>query len=226
MEKWLKADLHIHTSHSFDSLSKVEEVVFAAVERGLGAIAITDHDSISGALEAKRLVEKKGLPIQIIIGEEIKTDRGDLLAYFLRKRIAPGRIEDAIKEAKRQKAVCFAAHPYDFVRHGIDLCSLPQDVLDGIAGVEAFNARATEGMNRKAEKFAAEKGKPAIAGSDAHHVSEIGLAYTLFYEVERLDAKSLVCAKREIRGRRTPLAARLFHSKIASLSKLIWRARP
>ena len=136
-----KADFHVHTRHSGDSLSRVEDVLAAAVEKGLSAIAITDHDAIEGAREAQDIARSQGLPLQVIAGEEVRTDAGDLLVYFVEKRIAPGKLGDVLAEAKRQGAVCAAAHPYDFARHGIGLDSLPSALLARVDAVEADNLR-------------------------------------------------------------------------------------
>ena len=102
----IKADLHTHTIFSKDSLSHVEDVLAAAMKRGMGAIAITDHDGIEGAIEAQNIARKRRLPLQVIVGEEVRTDDGDLLAYFVKERIAPGKLSDVLAEVKKQKAVC------------------------------------------------------------------------------------------------------------------------
>ena len=224
MEK-LCADLHIHTLYSKDSLSRVEDVLAAAEKKGLHAIAITDHDEIDGAFEARDLARQKGLALQVIIGEEVSTDRGDLLVYFLKKRIAPGRLGDVLAEVKRQGAVCSAAHPYDFVRHGINLEQLPTRQLSAIRAVEAFNARVSvPAHNPRAEKFALSHGKALLAGRDAHHTSEIGAAFVEFEGVQELDAKSLLSAKRTLGGKLSPKYVHLFSRYAVLRKKLGWAA--
>jgi len=214
-----RADLHLHTSHSKDSLSSPREVLVAAVKKGLGAVAITDHDEISGALEAAKIARKEGLSLQVIVGEEVGTDEGDLLVYFAKKRIAPAPLAAVLAEVKRQGAICCAAHPFDFARHGINLAKLPARELSGIHAIEALNARASvASQNSSAEKFAQENGKPILAGSDAHHPSEVGAACVEFEGIKKLDARSLLSAPRKLRGSVSPAYVHLF-SRYAAISK-------
>ena len=214
-----KADFHMHTRHSGDSLSCVEDVLAAAVKKGLSAIAITDHDEIAGALEAQLIARSRKLPLQVIAGEEVRTDAGDLLVYFVKKRIAPGKLEDVLAEAKRQGAVCAAAHPYDFARHGIDLQELGSGAADKIDAIEVFNARVPlASQNARAMGFALKNKKAFLAGSDAHHPSEVGAAYVEFYGVDTLDAHALLHAHRKIGGKRSPPLVR-FYSRYAVMRK-------
>jgi len=214
-----RVDLHMHTRFSKDSLSRVEDVLAAAMRRGLSAIAITDHDGIEGALEAKEIARVRGWPLQVIVGEEVRTDEGDLLAYFVKKRIAPGKLEDVLAEVKRQHAVCAAAHPYDFARHGIDLPGLSQGALGKLDAVEVFNARVPmPSQNAHAMAFALKNRKALLAGSDAHHPSEVGAAYAEFYGVSALDAHSLLHSHRKIGGKSSSPFVR-FYSRYAVLRK-------
>ena len=209
----------MHTRHSGDSLSRVEDVLAAAVKRGLSAIAITDHDGIEGAIEAQRLARAQKLPLQVIVGEEVRTDEGDLLVYFVKERIAPGKLVDVLAEAGRQGAVCAAAHPYDAARHGIDLQGLAPGVLGKIGAIEVFNARVPlASQNARAMAFALKGGKALLAGSDAHHPSEVGAAYAEFHGVSELDAHSLLHAHRNIGGKSSSPLVR-FHSRYAVLRK-------
>src|ERR1044071_9278159 len=83
-------DLHCHTSASFDSLADPGAVVRAAAARGLTHLAITDHDRLDGALEAKATAERERLPIAILVGQEIRTPDGDMIGVFLKEPIPPG----------------------------------------------------------------------------------------------------------------------------------------
>lgn len=200
-----KADLHIHTHRSLDSLSKPSEILAAAAAKGLSAIAITDHNEIDGAFETKELAEEKNMQMQVIIGEEVSTDKGDLLVYFLKRKIPRGILSDVLKEAKKQGAVCSAAHPYDFIRHGINLETLSPATLSKIGAIEAFNARITvPSHNAKALSFAFLHRKPVLAGSDAHHPSEVGAAYVKFEGVKQLTVKNILSAPRTLSGNLSP----------------------
>ena len=217
----IRADLHTHTRFSKDSLSNIDAVLDAAVARGLGAIAVTDHDSIRGALAAQERANERGLALQVIVGEEVSTNEGDLLAYFVKRRIAPGPLEEVLAEAERQKTVCASAHPYDFARHGIALEKLPARLLAKMDCIEAFNARVPLAtMNAGAMKFALAHKKAILAGSDAHHPSEIGGAYVEFAGVEKLDAAAFLHARRVIGGSRASPLVR-FYSRYAILRKKI-----
>ncbi len=214
-----RADLHAHTCHSKDSLAAPSELLAAAVKKGLHAIAITDHDEIKGALEAQRIAKERGLKLQVIVGEEVSTDKGDLLVYFLKKRIAPDSLSRVLLEVKKQGAICCAAHPYDFARHGIAVEKLPAKELSAIDAVEAFNARITSSsFNSRALSFAQSHGKPVFAGSDAHHPFEVGAAYAEFEGIRKLDARSLLSAPRKSCGSVTPAYVHLF-SRYAVLKK-------
>lgn len=217
--KPFRADLHMHTRHSIDSLSRVEDVLDAAVKRNLSAIAITDHNEIAGAFEAAKIARQRKLPLQVIIGEEVMCDEGDLLVYFLKRRIAPGPLADVLKEVKKQGAVCSSAHPYDFKRSGIKLEKLPLAILRQIDAIEGFNARATlKGINDSAVNFALLHSKPLLAGSDAHHPMEVGGAYAEFEGVRKLDARSIISAPRKLHGRLSSPFVHFF-SRYAVLKK-------
>ena len=170
-------DLHCHTSASFDSLAKPEAVVAAAVRRGLTHLAITDHDRIEGALRA-RDAAPDGLTV--IVGEEVKTADGDLIALFLERAVAPGRsARDTIAEVREQGGLVGIPHPFDRFRGSM----LKDPKLEAIGAlvdwVEAYNARIVGGNgNDRAAAFARELGLPGIAVSDAHSVLEVGVAYT------------------------------------------------
>jgi predicted metal-dependent phosphoesterase TrpH len=170
-------DMHCHTSASFDSLAKPESVVRAAAKRGLTHIAITDHDRIEGALRA-RDAAPDGL--MVIIGEEIKTADGDLIALFLERAVAPHRsARQTIEEVRAQGGLVGIPHPFDRFRGSM----LNDPRLEAMAAqvdwVEAHNARVVGGTgNERAQAFALEMGLPGIAVSDAHSVVEVAVAYT------------------------------------------------
>lgn len=170
-------DLHCHTSASFDSLASPEAVVKAATTRGITHLAITDHDRIEGALRA-RDAAPDGLTV--IVGEEVKTADGDLIALFLESAVSPGRpARETIAEIRDQGGLVGIPHPFD--RHRGSMLNDPR--LEAIGGlvdwVEAHNARVVGGSgNERAATFARELGLPGIAVSDAHSSLEVGVAYT------------------------------------------------
>ena len=169
-------DLHCHTNASFDCLA--EAVVRAAARRGLTHLAITDHDRIEGALRA-RDAAPDGLTV--IVGEEVRTADGDLIALFLDRAVAPGRPAlETIAEVRAQGGLVGIPHPFDRYRGSM----LKDPGLEAVGGlvdwVEAHNARVVGGSaNDRAAAFAGELGLPGVAVSDAHSVLEVGVAYTI-----------------------------------------------
>jgi len=167
-----EVDLHSHTRASPDCLSDPVEVVRRARQAGLDRLAVTDHDEIRGAFEAR-----EADPDLVIVGEEVRTEEGlDLIGLFLRERIRPGRpFRDVADAIHAQGGITCAAHPLDPLR-GTDEPFLDEHV-DCIDVVEVLNGRTRPGgANRRAAEWAARHGLPAGAGSDAHLLSEIGRA--------------------------------------------------
>ncbi|MCL1811186.1 MAG: CehA/McbA family metallohydrolase [Methanomassiliicoccaceae archaeon] len=162
----MKADLHIHSNFSNDGKSTVEEIIEAAVEKGLGCIAITDHNSF----EAYGLAKDNGKVI-VIPGIEVSSKEGHILAYGIDRDIPRGMtIKETIDAIHEAGGVAFAAHPYRWwsgLGEENVLCS-------DFDGVEAKNGRSTSSGNKKAGALAARVGKPVSAGSDAHTPPCIG----------------------------------------------------
>ena len=173
------ADLHVHSRASFDALASPRDIVRVAAERGLTHIAITDHDRIDGALAA-RDAAPGGL--SVIIGEEVRTDDGDLICLFLERAIAPGlSADETIEEARSQGGMVGIPHPFDRLRGSMLRTHRGVELAERVDWVEAYNARAVGGAaNERAAEFAREHGLPGIAVSDAHSLVEVGVAYTAF----------------------------------------------
>lgn len=171
-------DLHCHTAASFDCLASPQSQVRAAAARGITHLAITDHDRIEGALRA-RDAAPDGLTV--IVGEEIKTADGDLIALFLERAVAPGRpAAETIAEVRDQGGLVGIPHPFD--RHRGSLLKDPrlEALIPLVDWVEAHNARVVGGTgNEQAAAFAREHGLPGVAVSDAHSTIEVGVAYTI-----------------------------------------------
>jgi predicted metal-dependent phosphoesterase TrpH len=171
-------DLHCHTSASFDCLASPASVVKAAASRGLTHLAITDHDKIDGALLARDLAPDG---LTIIVGEEVKTADGDLIALFLERAVAPGRsARETIEEVREQGGMVGIPHPFDRFRGSMLKDPKLEAIGQLVDWVEAHNARIVGGNgNERAAAFAVELGLPGVAVSDAHSVLEVGVAYTI-----------------------------------------------
>lgn len=170
----MKVDLHIHTLYSGDCLTPLDKVLACALKRGLDCMAITDHNEIEGAL---RLQEKS--PIKIIVGEEIRTNRGEITGYFLKERIKPGLSPArTVEEIRKQGGLVCIPHPFDRLRSSrLDLAAL-LEIEQEIDMVEVFNARNVYAAdNEKARSYAVDMGKMFAVGTDAHWPWEIGRSW-------------------------------------------------
>lgn len=174
-------DLHCHTSASFDSLASPASVVAAAARRGLTHLAITDHDTIDGALEA-RAAAPPGLTV--LIGEEIRTRDGDLIGVFLASAIPPGlSAPETIAAIRQQGGLVGIPHPFDRFRGSVAKGEGLR-TIEALAGsvdwVESWNARLMfGGGNARAADLALAAGVPGVAVSDAHTTVEVGVASTI-----------------------------------------------
>lgn len=176
------ADLHCHTSASFDSLARPAAVLRAAVERGLTHLALTDHDRIDAALAARDAAPQE---LVVIIGQEVRTTAGDLVALYLERPIPPGySMSEAAARIREQGGVVGLAHPFDRFRAGGGRRGWEAELerlVPLLDYVETWNARLMLGDgNRRAAEFAHDNGLPGVAVSDAHTVLEVGVAYTNF----------------------------------------------
>jgi predicted metal-dependent phosphoesterase TrpH len=173
-------DLHCHTSASFDSLASPQAVVRAAAVRGLTHLAVTDHDRIDGAQRA-RDAAPDGLTV--LVGEEIRTADGDLIAVFLERPIPPGLpVADTIAAVREQGGLVGVPHPFDRLRGSLAGSggTAPGGGMAAAAGlvdwIEVFNARAFGRANERAANFAREHGLPGVAVSDSHSTMEVAVA--------------------------------------------------
>ena len=170
----IDVDLHMHTDHSSDCATPVEVLLATAREQGLGAIAVTDHNEISGALEARE--RAADFDVRVIVGEEVKTaDQGEVIGLFIEERIPRGlTLQETIAEIKRQGGLVYVPHPFDRLHTVPDYEHL-LDVLDDIDLLEVFNPRvAIREFNEEAVRFAAKYRIAAGAGSDSHVPQGLG----------------------------------------------------
>ncbi len=171
----VKADLHIHTLYSPDSLSSLRQIERAALRRGIYVVAITDHNSIRGAQLLSRWSA-----LRVIIGEEVATTHGEIIGLFLQSEIPAGLSPLAtVRAIAAQGGLVCIPHPCDQVRRSSALT--PQalaEVLPWVDMIEVFNARTTYRADLDAaESIAARYALLRSAGSDAHTAGEVGRAY-------------------------------------------------
>lgn len=170
----MRVDLHNHTRYSPDSLLKLKDIVHLAKRAHLDALAITDHDTIEGAQALKALT-----PFPIIVGEEIRTNQGEVCGLFLKERIAPGQTAaTTMRQIHEQGGIVYIPHPLDRFRRTTLQREIFLQLLDHIDIVKVLNARVFLPLdNERADALAREHDLLRGAGSDTHHGIEIGRAY-------------------------------------------------
>jgi glycosyltransferase involved in cell wall biosynthesis len=172
--KLIDVDLHMHTNHSHDCATPVDVLLESAKVQGLGAIAVTDHNEISGALAAAEIAGRYG--VKVIVGEEVKTkDQGEVIGLFIREKIPRGMsLEETIAAIRAQGGLVYVPHPFDRMHSVPDYENLLK-VLDEIDAIEVFNPRVAIGaFNEEAVRFAAKYRIVAGAGSDSHVTQGLG----------------------------------------------------
>jgi predicted metal-dependent phosphoesterase TrpH len=171
----VRVDCHLHTAASGDAVTTLDQLAERIAVCALDVVCITDHNVTSAALTAL----ERGIGARVIIGEEIRTQAGDLIGLFLTERVPyvlP--LAEAVGRIRAQGGLVYLPHPFDPGRTSLghaaeELCA------DGLADiVEAFNAKiADDTLNQRAADMAESYGLPAAAGSDAHDPAGIGAAY-------------------------------------------------
>jgi predicted metal-dependent phosphoesterase TrpH/glycosyltransferase involved in cell wall biosynthesis len=173
---WILCDLHLHTSWSHDCAVEVEELLDQAEAQGLGAIAVTDHNVIGGALEAVGLAHATRPMLTVIPGEEVKTDgQGEVIGLFLSEEIQGGMtFGETIASIKAQGGLVYLPHPFDRLHAIPDPATLHRH-LPGVDVFEVYNARLLfEAYNEEALRFARKYNLTMGAGSDAHVPQGVG----------------------------------------------------
>jgi predicted metal-dependent phosphoesterase TrpH len=168
----LRVDLHLHSHYSHDGKSSLEELIARARESQLDRIALTDHNTIEGALALVRIA-----PDLAIAGEEIKTREGEVIGLFISRRVPPFLApEEAMDLIHGMGGLTYVPHPLD--RHRANF--LPERVVnlaDRIDIIETYNPWADATANRAAAQLADELGKVAATGSDSHSAEELGRSW-------------------------------------------------
>jgi len=179
----LTFDMHVHTKYSHDGRLEPEEIIRICEKKKIDGIAITDHDTIRGGIEAKKIRRD----VRVIVGAEILTDHGELIGYHLNEEIRSRKIDEVIDEIKGQGGWVAVPHPFERIRKtSVDEEKLAE-IVSRVDFIECLNGRAFWFFNERARKFASRTGKKATAGSDAHMGFEVGMCRTLINDAEKMD---------------------------------------
>jgi len=168
---YLKVEFHCHTIFSKDSLVPPQALVNSVRRKGIDRVVVTDHNTVAGARAAQALD-----PERVIVGEEIMTTRGEILAAFVSEEIPKGLTpQETIRRLKDQGAFISVSHPFDRLRKGgwkeADLL----EILPEVDAIEVYNSRCMNPMfNREARQFAEKHNIAGTVGSDAHVTWELG----------------------------------------------------
>jgi len=202
---------------STDSLATPNRLVNTCRRKGLNRVVVTDHNTIAGALATHALD-----PERIIIGEEIMTTRGEILAAYLTAEVPPGLSpQETIRRLRDQGAFISVAHPFDTWRSGHWELEDLLEIVPLVDAIEVFNARCMKpGANRRAMAFAREHNLPGLAGSDAHAAFEVGRAIMVLPQFQGPDELRAVIRQGRVKARMSPFWVH-FASRYARLRKKV-----
>ena len=213
--KKFAVEFHCHTNASKDSLTTPGDLIRAARKKGLDRVVVTDHNSILGAKAAQKLD-----PELIIVGEEIMTTRGEILAAFVQEEIPAGLTpQETIRILKEQGAFISVSHPYDTHRKGGWKESDLLEIVPYVDAIEIFNSRCMDPrFNQRAKAFAQKHDLPGTVGSDAHGAFEVGRSVNLLDPFQGPDEMRKVIRQAEYQTKLSPWWVH-FVSRYASIKK-------
>ncbi len=176
-----KLDLHNHTSYSLDGVLSPRELLALGKARGMDYLAVTDHNTLEGALEALALSEEdRSLP-RVIPGVEVSTKAGEVIGLFVKTDIPSGlSLADTVERIRAQGGLVYLPHPCDRLRRGAVSKRARSEALQLADLVEVANGRSlSKFAGLKSTRLARRAARPAAAGSDAHRAREVGQAYVV-----------------------------------------------
>ncbi|MBI3162018.1 MAG: PHP domain-containing protein [Chloroflexi bacterium] len=171
-----RVEFHCHTLASKDSLTHPETLVRTCRRKGIDRVVVTDHNTITGARAAQKLD-----PERVIVGEEIMTTRGEILAAYVTEEIPPQLSPlETIRRLRDQGAFISVSHPFDKLRSGGWMEDDLLEILPRVDAIEVFNSRCmSKRFNEEARAFAERHGVAGTVGSDAHAAFELGRSLLL-----------------------------------------------
>jgi predicted metal-dependent phosphoesterase TrpH len=198
----ISIDFHSHTVFSKDSLTPLKKFIETARRKKLDRVVVTDHNTIAGAQAAFALN-----PDLVIVGEEIMTTKGEILASFMTEEIPRGLSpKETIKRLRDQGAFISVSHPFDSWRNGAWKLEDLLEITPFVDAIEIFNARCTTAQdNQKAINFALEYHIPGTAGSDAHAAFELGKARLVLPQFSGPDELRKAIQEGQVKGGLSPI---------------------
>lgn len=197
----IKADLHVHTTFSEDSLITPKDLIFYSKKRGFNAVAVTDHNTLDGAFK----IARENPDFLVIPGMEVSSIDGHIVALNVRERIPRDlTVEETIDRIHAAGGVAIACHPYALFKG-----SLGNSVSSKFDAIETINARAVPFSRsvKKAEATAERLGLPRVAGTDAHYGPQVGYGYTVIDAEPNVEAiaKAIMDGRCQPFGQPVPL---------------------
>jgi glycosyltransferase involved in cell wall biosynthesis len=218
----IDVDLHMHTDHSNDCATPVDVLLATAREQGLGAIAVTDHNEVSGALDARAKAAEYG--VKVIVAEEIKTaTQGEVIGLFIEDKIPRGMsLEETIAAIKAQGGLVYVPHPFDRM-HAVPDYEHLLAVVEDVDAIEVFNPRiAIPAYNEEAVRFARKYRIVGGAGSDSHVAQGLGSVRIRMRDFDGPEEFLTSLADADITGR----PSSLYYAQVQALKFLQTRATP
>jgi predicted metal-dependent phosphoesterase TrpH len=198
-----RADLHIHTLASDGTAGILEILEHVERETDLDVISITDHERVDAAIAARAIGRQRHLRAEIVVGEEVSTLGGHLLALFIEERIKPLRsMRTSIAEIHEQGGIAIPAHPlvpYPLCAQGWVLRRLLNDRDPRVRpdAIEAFNPTTLgRPWHTRVVRFADEHGIAKVGNSDAHAAAAIGSGWTTFPGQTAEDLRAAILERR------------------------------
>lgn len=213
----ISIEFHCHTIFSKDSLTTPIKLVETCRRRGIDRVVVTDHNTTTGALAAQKLD-----PELVIVGEEIMTTRGEILAAFVTEEIPPFLSpQETIRRLKGQGAFISVSHPFDRLRNGAWKEDDLLEILPHVDAIEVFNSRCIDPQfNQAAQEFARRHDVAGTVGSDAHAAFEVGRSVLLLEQFEGPNEMRRVIRRGIPKARLSPLWVHLA-SRYAVMYKAI-----
>ena len=211
----IKLEFHCHTHASKDSITRPADLVSAAHRKGIDRVVVTDHNSIAGAQVAYAID-----PELIIVGEEIMTTNGEILAAFVTEEI-PAYLtpQETIRRLKEQGAFISVSHPFDEMRKGGWKEDDLLEILPFVDAIEVYNSRCMfPRFNRRAREFAEKHNIPGTVGSDAHAAFELGRSLLLLDQFAGPEGMRAVIRRAKVKVKSSPWWVH-FISRYASSKK-------